>query len=88
MPVAAVPTGRACLARQISAEQLRGTEQAETTALELLDRVDMRDKARAYPDALSGGQQQRVAIVRALANSPQVLLLDEITAALDPEAGR
>lgn len=58
---------------------------AEERALELLDRVGMTDKARCYPDALSGGQQQRVAIVRALATSPQVLLLDEITAALDPE---
>ncbi len=54
-------------------------------ALDLLDRVGMRDKADSYPDALSGGQQQRVAIVRALASDPQVLLLDEITAALDPE---
>jgi polar amino acid transport system ATP-binding protein len=59
--------------------------EAEQQALDLLDRVGMKHKAGAYPDALSGGQQQRVAIVRALASSPQVLLLDEITAALDPE---
>lgn len=59
--------------------------EAEARALELLDRVGMRDKAGCYPDSLSGGQQQRVAIVRALATNPQVLLLDEITAALDPE---
>lgn len=59
--------------------------EAEDRALELLDRVGMRDKAGCYPDSLSGGQQQRVAIVRALATNPQVLLLDEITAALDPE---
>jgi polar amino acid transport system ATP-binding protein len=59
--------------------------QAEEQAVALLDRVGMKDKTHAYPDALSGGQQQRVAIVRALASNPQVLLLDEITAALDPE---
>jgi polar amino acid transport system ATP-binding protein len=63
----------------------RSKAAAEEQALALLDRVGMRDKAGAYPDALSGGQQQRVAIVRALASNPQVLLLDEITAALDPE---
>jgi polar amino acid transport system ATP-binding protein len=58
---------------------------AEERAVELLARVGMADKANAYPDSLSGGQQQRVAIVRAMAMDPQVLLLDEITAALDPE---
>jgi len=63
----------------------RSKAAAEEQALALLDRVGMRDKAGAYPDSLSGGQQQRVAIVRALASNPQVLLLDEITAALDPE---
>jgi polar amino acid transport system ATP-binding protein len=58
---------------------------AEDKARDLLARVGMTDKADAYPDSLSGGQQQRVAIVRAMAMDPQVLLLDEITAALDPE---
>lgn len=62
-----------------------GKEEAEERARVLLDRVGMADKINAYPDSLSGGQQQRVAIVRALAMEPQVLLLDEITAALDPE---
>jgi polar amino acid transport system ATP-binding protein len=60
-------------------------KEARERAMDLLTSVGMADKAEAYPDRLSGGQQQRVAIVRALAMQPRVMLLDEITAALDPE---
>ncbi|MFD7049859.1 amino acid ABC transporter ATP-binding protein [Streptomyces mirabilis] len=62
-----------------------GRAEAEAHARELLDRLGLGAKAGEYPDRLSGGQQQRAAIVRALAVRPRLLLLDEITAALDPE---
>ena len=60
-------------------------ENIEKKAIELLDRVGLKDKKDVYPGSLSGGQKQRVAIARALANSPEVLLFDEPTSALDPE---
>lgn len=59
-------------------------DQANAEALELLARFGLKDKASQYPDRLSGGQQQRVAIIRSLALHPRMLLLDEITSALDP----
>lgn len=60
-------------------------EEAEKQALELLDKVGLKDRAKQYPSSLSGGQQQRVAIARALAMNPEVMLFDEPTSALDPE---
>ena len=65
--------------------KLMNLEQARETALQLLGRVGLKDKADAYPSSLSGGQKQRIAIVRSLAMSPRVMLFDEPTSALDPE---
>ena len=76
-----------CLSNVCFPLELAGMQRsvAEAKALELLDIVGLRSKARAYPAQLSGGQQQRVAIARALATDPKVLLCDEATSALDPE---
>jgi polar amino acid transport system ATP-binding protein len=71
------------LAPRLALRQGRG--EAEERARVLLDRFGLSDKVGAYPDHLSGGQQQRVAIVRALAMQPRLMLLDEVTSALDPE---
>lgn len=65
--------------------QKRGKDEVEKAARELLERVGLSDKADSYPSELSGGQKQRVAICRSLIMNPEIMLLDEITAALDPE---
>ena len=68
--------------------QNRSREEAKEEAMTLLSRVGLREKAESFPRQLSGGQKQRVAIVRALCMHPEILLFDEVTAALDPEMVR
>ena len=68
--------------------QGKSQQEAEAEAMRLLERVGLADRAHAYPSQLSGGQKQRVAIVRAMLMHPEIMLLDEITAALDPEMVR